>query len=104
MSRWTYFAKRLVLSIPVILFGTTITFFVIYAGPIDPAYAILGQQATPERVEEIHRQLGMNQPLWQQYIDYLGRVLQGNIGESFLAKAPVSERRSHRRDPSRRPR
>ncbi|WP_336035890.1 ABC transporter permease [Halobacterium yunchengense] len=86
MSRWSYFAKRLVLSIPVILFGTTITFFVIYAGPIDPAYAILGQQATPARVEEIHRQLGMNQPLWQQYFDFVVDMFTFNLGNSWVIR------------------
>ncbi|AHG05006.1 peptide ABC transporter permease [Halobacterium sp. DL1] len=86
MSRWSYFAKRLVLSIPVILFGTTITFFVIYAGPIDPAYAILGQQATAARVEEIHRQLGMNQPMWEQYFDFVVNMFTFNLGNSWVIR------------------
>jgi len=86
MSRWSYFAKRLVLSIPVILFGTTITFFVIYAGPIDPAYAILGPQATPARVAELHAQLGMDQPLWQQYFDFVVNMFTFNLGNSWVIR------------------
>ena len=86
MSRWSYFAKRLVLSIPVVLFGTTITFFVIYAGPIDPAYAILGSQATAERVAEIHRQLGMNQPMWEQYFDFVVNMFTFNLGNSWVIR------------------
>ena len=84
MSRWTYFAKRLVLSIPVILFGTSLTFLIIYAGPIDPAYAILGMKATPERVARIHRALGMNQPLWEQWIDFIIDMFMFNLGDSWV--------------------
>ncbi|WP_232686750.1 ABC transporter permease [Halobacterium zhouii] len=84
MSRWTYFAKRFVLAIPVILFGTSLTFFIIYAGPIDPAYAILGIKATPEAVARIHRQLGLNQPLWEQWIDYVIDMFLFNLGDSWV--------------------
>jgi peptide/nickel transport system permease protein len=90
MSRWSYFAKRLVLALPVILFGTTITFFVIYAGPIDPAYAILGQKATPERAAEIHEQLGMNKPLWEQYFQFLVDMFTFNLGNSWVIRPDIS--------------
>jgi peptide/nickel transport system permease protein len=90
MSRWSYFAKRLVLSIPVILFGTTITFFVIYAGPIDPAYAILGAQATPDKVAEIHRQLGMNQPMWEMYFDFIVDMFTFNLGNSWVIRPDLT--------------
>ncbi|MXR20120.1 ABC transporter permease [Halobacterium bonnevillei] len=90
MSRWSYFAKRLVLSIPVILFGTTITFFVIYAGPIDPAYAILGSQATPDKVADIHRQLGMNQPMWEMYFDYIVDMFTFNLGNSWVIRPDLT--------------
>jgi peptide/nickel transport system permease protein len=84
MSRWTYFAKRFVLSIPVILFGTSLTFFIIYAGPIDPAYAILGMKASPERVRQVHQALGMNQPMWEQYIEFIVDMFMFNLGNSWV--------------------
>ncbi|MFC3477757.1 ABC transporter permease [Halobacterium litoreum] len=90
MSRWTYFAKRLVLSIPVILFGTSLTFFIIYAGPIDPAYAILGQQATGERIDALHRRLGMNQPLWAQYFDFITDMFMFELGQSWVIRPDVA--------------
>ncbi|NIB98102.1 ABC transporter permease [Halobacterium sp. R2-5] len=86
MSRWTYFAKRLVLAIPVILFGTSLTFFIIYAGPVDPATAILGQKATPERIRQVHEQLGLNQPLWEQYAEFLVDMFTFNLGNSWVVQ------------------
>ncbi|GAA0287666.1 ABC transporter permease [Halobacterium noricense] len=86
MSRWTYFAKRLVLAIPVILFGTSLTFLIIYAGPIDPATAILGQKATPERIQQIHESLGLNQPLWEQYVDFIVNMFTFNLGDSWVVQ------------------
>jgi len=86
MSRWTYFAKRLVLAIPVILFGTSLTFFIIYAGPVDPASAILGQKATPERIRQVHEQLGLNQPLWEQYVDFIVDMFTFKLGNSWVVQ------------------
>ncbi|RLM48661.1 ABC transporter permease, partial [Halorubrum sp. Atlit-28R] len=72
MSRWEYLLKRILLALPVVLFGVTVTFFIIRLGPIDPAAAILGPQgATGAEAERIRQQLGLNDPLWQQYFDYL---------------------------------
>ncbi|MFB6268645.1 MAG: ABC transporter permease [Halobacterium sp.] len=89
MSRWTYFAQRLVLSIPVILFGTSLTFLIIFAGPVDPANAILGQQATPQQIREIHRNLGMNQPLWEQYFEFITDMFMFNLGQSWVVRPDV---------------
>jgi peptide/nickel transport system permease protein len=75
-----------VLSIPVILFGTSLTFFIIYAGPIDPAYAILGMDASPERVEAVHEALGMDQPLWEQYVDFIIDMFMFDLGSSWVVQ------------------
>ena len=89
MSRWTYFAQRLVLSLPVVLFGTSLTFLIIFAGPVDPANAILGQQATQAQIEQIHRNLGMNQPLWQQYFEFITDMFMFNLGNSWVIRPDV---------------
>ncbi|WP_010612212.1 ABC transporter permease [Halococcus hamelinensis] len=83
MSRWGYFFRRLVLAIPVILFGTTITFMMVRMGPIDPAAAIVGM-GDPSGLARIRRNLGLNQPLWKQYIDYMVDMLTFNLGQSWV--------------------
>ncbi|MAZ18889.1 MAG: glutathione ABC transporter permease GsiC [Ahrensia sp.] len=84
-----YIAKRLLAAIPV-LFGLTIIVFLIMAMiPGDPATAILGSYATPENVERLTRQLGLDKPLWQQYFIWLGNMLQGDFGRSYTLNRPV---------------
>ena len=84
MSRWSYFARRLVLAVPVVLFGTTLTFMIIYLGPIDPVSAILGPQSNTQAYEQIEAQLGLNKPLFGQYMEFLGDLFMFNLGESWV--------------------
>ncbi|WP_435365212.1 ABC transporter permease [Haloarchaeobius sp. DYHT-AS-18] len=86
MSRWGYFVRRLLLAIPVVLFGTTITFLVLRMGPLDPVAAILGPNVPASKYEQIEQQLGLNQPLWEQYIDYMIGLLTFDLGESYVIK------------------
>jgi peptide/nickel transport system permease protein len=84
-----YIAKRLLAAIPVI-FGLTIIVFLIMAMiPGDPATAILGSYATPENVEKLNRDLGLDKPLVQQYFIWLGNMLQGDFGRSYTLNRPV---------------
>src|SRR5699024_7833805 len=83
MTRWSYFLKRLVLAIPVVIFGTTITFMLIRLGPIDPASAIVGM-GNPEGLERIRRNLGLTQPLWQQYFDFMVNLFTFDLGQSWV--------------------
>lgn len=84
-----YIAKRLLAAIPV-LFGLTIIVFVIMAMiPGDPATAILGSYATPENVERLNRELGLDKPMIQQYFIWLGNLFQGDLGRSFILNRPV---------------
>lgn len=71
VSRWKYLGKRLLLSLPVLLFGTTVSFAIVYLSPLDPVSAILGTNYNPQAAEQLRRNLGLNQPLWQQYVDYI---------------------------------
>ncbi|MFC6723967.1 ABC transporter permease [Halobium palmae] len=85
MSRLQYLAKRILLAIPVVLFGVTITFMIIRLGPIDPAAAILGPSGlSGAEAERIRRQLGLYDPLWQQYIDYLVNLFTFNMPNSWV--------------------
>ncbi len=86
-----YVVKRLLLTVP-ILFGLSVVVFSMMALiPGDPATAILGAYATPENVERLNRQLGLDQPLVAQYFTWLGNLLQGDMGRSFALNRPVAD-------------
>ncbi|WP_410766070.1 ABC transporter permease [Haloferax sp. DFSO60] len=84
MSRWQYFLRRVLLSIPVVIFGTTITFALIRLGPLDPVSAILGTQYTPGAAAQIRSNLGLDQPLWQQYFSFMWDLFTFNLGQSWV--------------------
>jgi len=84
-----YILKRLISAIPV-LFGISIIVFLIMAMiPGDPATAILGSFATPENVDKLNRDLGLDKGLIQRYFIWLGNMLQGDFGRSFALNRPV---------------
>ncbi len=84
-----YIAKRLLAAIPV-LFGLSVIVFLIMAMiPGDPATAILGSYATPENVARLNADLGLDKPLPQQYLIWLGNILQGDFGRSYALNRPV---------------
>lgn len=84
-----YILKRLLSAIPVLLGITIIVFLIMALIPGDPATAILGSYATPENVEKLNRDLGLDKPLAQQYFIWLGNMLQGDFGTSFALNRPV---------------
>ncbi|SIR45394.1 peptide/nickel transport system permease protein [Haladaptatus litoreus] len=91
MSMYRYTARRLLQIIPVLLGVFTLTFVMMHALPGNPVRIYLGLNPSQELADDLIRQYGFDQPLWQQYLDYLGRVLTGNLGESFLLKRPVTD-------------
>jgi len=84
-------SKRILLLIPTILGLTVLLFFWVRALPGGPAVALLGERATPERVAEVNELYGFDKPLIQQYITWLGRLLQGDFGTSIQTNRPVTE-------------
>jgi peptide/nickel transport system permease protein len=86
-----YLAGRLGQAL-LILFGISlITFLLVYVAPADPVRQIAGRSATPETVEAIRRQLGLDLPLWEQYLRWLGNLLSGDLGRSWQQKTAVAE-------------
>lgn len=85
-----YIGKRLLQLIPVLLGMTFIVFLIIRAIPGDPAQVILGQHATKEAREALRASLGLDNPWYIQYFNYLGNLLTGDLGESMRTKATVS--------------
>jgi peptide/nickel transport system permease protein len=85
-----YTLRRLVSLIPVLLGISLIVFFLIRLIPGDPAATLLGSHATPQAVQELRAQLGLNQPLWTQYLTFLSRLFKGDLGYSYVYDSPVS--------------
>ena len=84
-----YILKRLVSAVPVLLGISVIVFLILAMIPGDPATAILGSYATPENVEKLNRDLGLDQGLVSRYFIWLGNMLQGDFGRSFALNRPV---------------
>ncbi|MBN9886143.1 ABC transporter permease [Salipiger abyssi] len=85
----SYILKRLVSAIPVLLGITVIVFAIMALIPGDPATAILGSYATPENVEKLNRDLGLDKPAVQRYFIWLSNMVQGDFGRSFSLNRPV---------------
>ncbi len=87
MNRLIYFFKRVLLSIPVLWLGTTATFLIIRAGPLNPAAAIVGpinSAEAQERLERIEQQLGLNDPILEQYVEYMIDLFTFDLGQSWV--------------------
>ncbi|RDD60661.1 ABC transporter permease [Ferruginivarius sediminum] len=84
-----YAGKRLLMTIPVLLGISIIVFLIMAMIPGDPVTAILGSYATPENAERLRDQLGLDRPLVEQYLIWLGNVLQGEFGRSYNLNRPV---------------
>ncbi|CAN7638416.1 ABC transporter permease [Paenibacillus sp. LjRoot153] len=87
-----YILNRLIVSIPVILGSLTLVFLIIHWLPGDPAQMIAGEDASPERIDYLRKQFGLDQPLWQQYAVYLWKSIRGDFGHSFANSQPVIDR------------
>ncbi len=86
----TYIARRALMAIPILLGIATITFLLNFVFvPGDPVRISMGQHADPETIEMIREELGLNDPLYMQYFKFVGRLVTGDLGESFSNGRPV---------------
>ncbi|SFP61690.1 ABC transporter permease subunit [Tranquillimonas alkanivorans] len=82
--------KRLLTFVPTFIGVTIISFAFIRLLPGDPILLLAGERGVaPERYAELAAQFGFDQPIWRQYLDYLGGIFQGDLGISFTTKRPV---------------
>lgn len=89
MSRAEYLLRRLGLGVLVILGVLMVTFVVSRVVPGDPARLYLGPRASPERLEEVREELGLNDPLPVQFARYVAGTFRGELGLSFRTKRPI---------------
>jgi peptide/nickel transport system permease protein len=84
-----YILKRLLAAVPLLIGVSLIAFAIMAALPGDPATAILGSYATPENVARLNSELGLDKPLPEQYLIWLGNILHGDFGRSYSLARPV---------------
>lgn len=91
---WAYILKRILAAIMLALAVASLVFISLYLIPGDPAEVLLsidGAAPPPSAVEALRVQLGLDQPLLWQYVNFLGNLLQGDLGRSFSNNIPVSD-------------
>lgn len=82
---------RLATAVPVLFLMSIFTFVLVSLIPGNAAIAILGRDATPQKIAALNAQLGLNRPVFSQYLTWLGHALHGNLGTSITSGVPVSE-------------
>jgi peptide/nickel transport system permease protein len=87
----SYLIRRLFGLIPVLLGISILVFAFVRAIPGDPARVMLGERATEEAVQQIREDMGLNRPLLEQYLKYMGGILRGDLGTSIFSQIPVAD-------------
>ena len=85
-----YLVRRILLTIPVLLGVATLVFSLIHLVPGDPAQAMLGDGASPQDIAELRESLGLDRPLFEQYVTFLRHAIRGDLGRSFRTGQPVT--------------
>jgi peptide/nickel transport system permease protein len=95
-----FLGLRLIHTLPVIVGITLAAFVLIHAVPGDPIRIMLGGKAPQARIDQVERDLGVDRPLPEQYIDFVAGIPQGDLGESIILRRPVSSVIGERLGPS----
>ena len=90
-SMRAYILARSVQLLPVLLVVIVLNFVLVRMAPGDPTYYLIGEATvSPEYVANLRAQLGLDQPMHQQLLIYLGQVAHGDLGFSYISRAPVT--------------
>ena len=87
---YRYVATRIIAMIPLLLLASVGIFLMIHLVPGDPVVTVTGLDASPEQMARVRSELGFDQPLPVQYIEWLGRVLTGDLGTSIVSQSPTT--------------
>ena len=85
----SYFIKRIFQTIPVILGVITLTFILMYIVPGDPVMSMVGERYDEATIQKLREELHLDDPIWIQYFRFLGNLLHGDLGRSFVTFNPV---------------
>ncbi len=86
-----FLVRRIALGVLVMWLITVAVFALFFVAPNNVARTLAGRQATPETVALISHRLGLDQPVWKQYLDFLGKALHGDLGYDYYHQVPVTE-------------
>jgi peptide/nickel transport system permease protein len=95
-----YIARRILATIPVVIVVAVFVFLLLRLTGGDPAAIIAGDSATTQQVAEIRVKLGLERPIVEQFVIWVGRILRGDFGESFFFKKQVAELIRDRLEPT----
>lgn len=95
-----YLIRRILAAVPVMGVVALFVFLLLRLTPGDPAAIIAGDTATPEQLDRIRAQLGLNEPLYTQFFSWVWRLLHGDLGTSLISNVPVLQMVSQRVEPS----
>jgi peptide/nickel transport system permease protein len=90
MNRGQFIVRRLAQMVPVLFGITLVVFTLLQLIPGDPATTILGAQARPDSIAALRRELGLDRPLWEQYLRYIGNLAQFDLGDSIKFRVSVA--------------
>jgi peptide/nickel transport system permease protein len=91
MDKLHFIGRRLLHTLPVLFGITLVVFLMVRLIPGDPALIILGTHASPDRIASLRADLGLDQPLWRQFLVFLGKVITGDLGTSIVYRRPVTD-------------
>ena len=92
--------RRIAATLPVMAVVAVLVFLLIHLSPGDPAALIAGDLATTEDIARLRTSLGLDQPLWQQFAIWAGRIAHGDLGISIFTQVPVTELLAQRLEPT----
>ena len=95
-----YLIRRILAAIPVMGVVALFVFLLLRLTPGDPAAIIAGDNATPEQLMRIRISLGLNEPLYVQFITWIGQLLRGDLGVSLISGVPVLRMIGQRIEPT----
>jgi peptide/nickel transport system permease protein len=90
-DKFIYIVGRISQAIPTVLIITILAFLMIRLIPGDPATVMLGLKATPEKVAALTRYMGLDKPLYEQFLIFLQNLVHGRLGDSIILRVPVSQ-------------
>lgn len=93
---YTYIIRRILATIPVLLGVSLLVFLMLHAIPGDPVRLIVGEYAPQETVDAITHKLGLDKPLHLQFLDFLSRVVRGDLGRSIITNRNISQEIANR--------
>ncbi|MFC5605974.1 ABC transporter permease [Variovorax soli] len=96
----SYVLRRLVATLPVMAVVAVVVFLLIHLSPGDPAALIAGDLATEDDIRRLREALGLNLPIWQQFLIWLGKLATGDLGTSIFTQVPVTTLLGQRLEPT----